>query len=89
MKTIHKYPINIVDEQQILLPENAIIISTAIQRGVLCLWAIVDTEEKMESRTIRIVGTGHEMYSDDLRFIGTVQQMEGQFIWHVFEKRKR
>lgn len=54
----------------------------------MCLWAIVNQDNKTEIRTIEIVGTGGEVDPDVHRYIGTVQQHQsGQdFVWHVFER---
>lgn len=88
MITIHKYPLMITDEQRIQMPDTAAIISAGDQRGILCIWAIVDTEETLGVRTIRIYRTGHKMEQMDSEemFIGTVLMRYGHLEWHVFEK---
>ncbi len=86
MRTIYKYPIKLVDEQAVKMPRGASILHVALQRDILCLWALVQPDQPPEERTIIIVGTGHD--ADDLgRHIGTMQVANGDFVWHVFEKR--
>lgn len=84
MKTIHKYRLNITDQQTVDLPRGALILSAGLDpAGVLCLWAAVDTDKPAQPREIRIFGTGHPVPETPIRFIGTVNQ--GSFMWHVFE----
>ncbi len=92
MKTIHKYPLEIVDEQSIGLPTGAVVLSVQHQQGKLVLWALVDTTMHERKRCFRIVGTGHpfEGYSSDWRHVATVQvppenlAMKTGLVWHVF-----
>lgn len=84
MKTIYKYPIQLVDMQFVEMPANAEIISTAMQGGVLCLWAMVDSSHNVnDSKAIAVVGTGNPFPDDVKKFIGTV--FDRNFVWHVFE----
>lgn len=88
MKKIFKYPVNIVDRQEIEMPEGAEILTVQNQGGVICLWAIVDPEKEKLTRTIRIIGTGHDIAdgeAETLIYIGTVQTNGGAFVWHIFE----
>ena len=86
MKTIFKYPLLVDDNQTVILPTGARVLSVAEQRGNIVLYALIDDEEKAQSvYTIRIRGTGH--YAGELdpcRFLGTINQHDGQFMWHVF-----
>lgn len=86
MKTIYKFPIAITDDQAVLMPASADILSAQFQGDTLCLWALLDTTEKKTARLIYIFGTGHPVpRRTDLRFIDTVQA--GRLVWHVFELR--
>ena len=73
-----------------MLPKGSTILTVQTQRGVPCLWALVDLDEsKKEERHIRIAGTGHQIIDKEAsRYIGTVQMAEGDLIWHVFEYEK-
>lgn len=87
MRTIYKYPLEIVDEQFIELPADAMILTAQNQNQVLCLWTILDTESPKVKRKIWIIGTGNPIpeHSLPLDFIVTVQW--GMFVWHIFEVR--
>lgn len=82
MKTIHKYVLEITDEQSIMTDWNAKFLYVGEQNGSLCLWAEVDPTHETGKRHIRIVGTGHWI-EPDLTYIGTV--VINPFVWHVYE----
>lgn len=82
MITIFKYELKITDEQRIDIPEGAKILSVQMQRDTPCLWAMVNTKNKLERRKIAIIGTGNPCWCPDWDFIGTIQ--ERVFVWHVF-----
>lgn len=82
MITIFKYELRITDEQKIDLPKGAIILSVQMQGDTLCLWAMVDTDNKLESRSIAIIETGDPCWCPNWNFIGTIQGPV--FVWHVF-----
>ena len=86
MKTIHKYPIKTIDEQQVSMPIGAQILCVQEQNDVLTLWARVDDSQNKEARQICVYGTGHEVNEYDLAYIGTVQDFSG-LVWHVFENK--
>lgn len=79
---IYKYPIEIKDTQNILMPFDANVISVQVQNGVICLWAEAEHETKA-GRTFYVVGTGHER-PEDAMYIGTVQMPP--FVWHIYEE---
>lgn len=87
MRSIWKYPLAIADEiQEIDMPIGAKILTVQIQRGVACMWALVDPEAEKTKRAFKIIGTGHPIKVDvTLDYIGTVQQLGGTLVWHVFE----
>jgi hypothetical protein len=82
MMSIWKFPIMRTEVQKIDIPVGAKILSVQMQNGAPCIWAIVDTEAKTESRTIAIIGTGNDCWCSRWQFIGTVS--DGPFMWHVF-----
>ena len=87
MRRIFEYALEVVDYQEIHLPSNAKILAVDVQIGVVCLWALVDPEETVSTRTIKIVGTGHavEEIDGEMDYIGTIQLLGGTLIFHVFE----
>ena len=82
MITIFKYELKITDEQKIDIPEGAKILSVQMQGDTPCLWAMVNTKNKLESRSIAIIGTGNPCWCPEWDFVGTIQ--ERVFVWHVF-----
>lgn len=85
-RTVHKYPILVVDEQIVQMPIGAEILCAQVQCGTICLWALVEPNLTKEPRRIEIVGTGHEIDEADRKYIGTVQMRDGALVWHVFER---
>lgn len=90
MKTIYKYPLAYVDQQQVAMPAGARILSAAVQHGQLCIWALVDAEpDDVVSRLICMRGTGHRVPDAvaDM-FIGTILSMDGTLVFHIFADQK-
>lgn len=85
--TIWKFPLEITDEQNVMMPEGAVILSAQSQSDTLCLWAKVDAKAPLSRRTIRIFGTGHPVPDEPLIFIATAQMLNawGPLVWHIFE----
>ena len=85
---IYKYELQITDEQTVEMPRGARLLSVQMQRERLMLWAVVNTNEPIRSRVIRIHGTGIAISPEhNYAFIGTVQ--DGPFVWHVFDGGQR
>lgn len=87
--TIWKYILKITDEQTILMPDFAQILSVGVQEKPrytpnLCLWVLVEENNQQTPRTFRIYGTGNPIERPVGRFIGAVQM--GKLAWHVLEK---
>lgn len=86
MKTIYKYSIETTDEQNINMPEMAEILTVQIQYGRPYIWALVDTENEQGVKTIEVFGTGNPIPDGVRSYIGTYQLLNGELIFHVFEK---
>lgn len=82
MKTIYKYPLRLRPHQFVEMPTGAHLVRFAMQAGVPCLWAIVDTEQPAVAREFRILGTGHEI-PPNCGHVGSCE--DGAYIWHLFE----
>jgi hypothetical protein len=84
MKTIYKYPLEITDEQTVMMPCGSEILSAQMQHGQLHIWALVDKEATSTvGRQVRIFGTGNPVTLDhNWKFVDSVQ--ERIFVWHVF-----
>lgn len=83
-KTIWKFPLAIVDDQQIVLPKEATFLCVQMQNDQCCLWALVDPAQPTETKTIEIFGTGHPIQAANRNYIGTVQEFDGALVWHIF-----
>lgn len=88
MKTVYKYPLEITDEQAVLLPSDYKVLTVQSQGDQLCLWAEVDTMTKLVRRAVRVIGTGNPLPDDNgvYSYVGTAQmQRVGKtFVWHVY-----
>lgn len=87
MKVIYKYPIMRTNLQHIDIPRDSAIISFRNQGNQLVMYAMIDPNVgMMESRTIRIFGTGQDIYAEHpLYFKDTVMMPDG-IVLHVFEE---
>ena len=86
MKTIHKFPLKITDNQTIEMEVGAEILTVQIQRGEPFIWALVDTDKEHEERFIEVIGTGNPITgTNNRKYIGTFQVYDGQLMFHVFE----
>lgn len=87
MTTIWKYQLAIVDAQRVEMPEGAEILTAQFQGGVLCLWAMVDSDRPTTDRVIEIFGTGNPIppFVGVRKLIATAQQPNYPLVWHVFE----
>jgi hypothetical protein len=83
-KKIWKFEASIADYLTITTPKGAEIIDLRIQRGMPCLWAIVDPDAIRVDRFFRWVGTGHEITFDG-SYVGTVQSSSEALVFHLFE----
>ena len=89
---IWKYELIIDDIQKIEMPVGARGLTAQWQQGKLCLWCMVDEDQPMEKRKVRIYGTGHGMedfgeyiasnFSET--YVGTFQMHDGALVFHVF-----
>lgn len=85
MLKIHKYPLDFESGLILTMPAGAKILSVQLQRETMCVWALVDINQKDVERQFIICGTGHSLGDNPPgEFIGTVQTMNGALVWHVF-----
>lgn len=86
MYTIYKYEVPI-DGVDLLVPVGGRFLKVGTQRERVCVWVLVDTDAQCVLRKLRVFGTGHAIEAPDkLTYLGTTQQLDGAFIWHVFEE---
>lgn len=82
MRTIYKYTLPVTDIARADMPAGAKVLTVQVQRGEVCIWALVDPSNREETRRFRIAGTGHPIDDDVGSFIGTVQL--GALVFHIF-----
>jgi len=85
MITIWKYPLEVTDNQIVMMPKNAKILTVQVQRGQPCLWALVDAGQKQGPRMILTVGTGEDAaHVAGRNYVGTYQLFDEDEVYHVF-----
>jgi len=86
--TIWKYELDIVGHQTLMIPAGGIVLSVQIQKGVACIWVLVNPEKEKVERKFAIFGTGHPIttVNSGRNFIGTIQIDGGNLVFHVFEE---
>ena len=83
MQTIHKYPIEITDIQEIQMPQGAEIIHAGLDpQGNPCVWARVEAENFAAPVRIVVAGTGLPLSREAGGHLMSFK--DGAFIWHVF-----
>jgi hypothetical protein len=84
--TIHKKILEIVDEQEIEVPEKSDFLSVDNQEGKICVWYRCNPENPLIKIKIFIRGTGHFNVPElnDSFFLGTVILLGGGLVFHVF-----
>ena len=82
---IYKYEFQANNYLEVVLPEGAEILYVGNQRGVVCLWALVDLAKPLERRKFRLAGTGHEITEEVVKYTGTVMLHDARLVFHVFE----
>ncbi len=85
MKSVFKYEITSANEVTIVAPQVLRWLHVAVQHGVPCVWAEVDTETEHATHRLCVRGTGHPMKGNEGRHIGTLFLDDGAFVFHVFE----
>ena len=83
---IYKYVLLIADEQTIEIPLGSKILCVQNQKEDLCIWAEVNPKNNLVKRTFLVIGTGHNTPNSRDNYIGTVQTLNGNLVWHVYEK---
>lgn len=81
---IFKYPVE-DNGGFVEMPKGAVVLSVGEQAGDLMVWCLVDTDKRVVSRQINVVGTGWNVSGFDAgKHLGTVQMSNG-LVWHVFD----
>jgi hypothetical protein len=84
--TVWKYALEVNDINMIRMPMHSRILCVQAQHDSPGIWALVDPENPLETRTFLVFGTGRRIdYIDPSHYIGTFQL--GALVFHVFEMR--
>lgn len=83
MRTIWKFPFNIADEQTLRIPARAKIIHVGEDpTGRPCIWAEVDSSDRLVDWTIFVIPTGGVVFPKVGKHIGSF--VSSPFVWHVY-----
>lgn len=83
-RKIFKYPLNITDTQQVMIPEGAKVLTAQVQNSSPCLWVLCEPNAPLAPRTINIHGTGHTVSEDAGEYVSSFQMYGGSLVFHVF-----
>lgn len=91
MRTIHKYPIKMSADFDVVMPEAHKVIHIGRQgSGVdpdagTFMWVEVDNETEVRPFAFAVVGTGHTIPGGMTEHVGTWIEHGGFFVWHLYE----
>ena len=86
MIKIYKYPVPVLDEFEIAMPENAHVLTVQTQNGNPFIWAKVDTDAPIVPRRFQLVGTGNPTSGLSNVYVGTFQIADGRLVFHLFDR---
>jgi hypothetical protein len=94
MRTVHKFQLPELGDGHIItlkMPRFAEPLHVAVQGRALCLWALVDPEQPLQSHELEVYGTGHDMThrNDSVtkpRYLNTVLLNGGSLVLHFFTR---
>jgi hypothetical protein len=87
MRAIFKYEIPVSGHVEI--PVDAKILTAQNQGGKICVWAEVETENKVHEVIFDVIGTGWELDRGiEREYLSTVQINDGDLFFHVYKRIK-
>lgn len=84
MRRVFKYTIPVQNEIEVMMPEQALVLSCQVQHNQPQIWAVVDDESPEIPHHFHMVGTGHPANHLEGAFIDTFQLNNGQLVFHLF-----
>lgn len=87
MKAIWKYPLQLLEVQDLELPWNAQLLTVQAQHEKPVLWVLVDPDEPRRERRTLFLAT-MEVPLHAKVYLVTFQLHGGDFVGHVFEKKR-
>ena len=87
MKKIYKYKIELLDEQEILIPCYHRILCIKLRSGTPYIWVEVDDESPLQKVKFSLYGTGHSMsqYKTE-QYVGTILLDEDKLVYHLYRQ---
>lgn len=84
MHTIWKYTLH--PKTELEMPKAAEILTVGIQGDDIVMWAKVNPEAPLETRTFLGFGTGHDLPDQiPLKYVGTTLFTGHNLVFHIFE----
>lgn len=86
MKVIYKYPVHAPGHNKIQMPKGYMILKLGYDpNNILCIWALVNTDNEKEDVFISMVGTGWPLDFDSVKaqYLDTIN--DGPYVWHGFK----
>ncbi len=86
-RRVFKYPLEMIESQEIEFTGIVDILSVAVQGDGLVLYAIVNPDDKRKAKVeVLIRGTGHDLGQDmtGYVFMDTHITHRGALVWHVW-----
>ncbi len=87
MITVWKFPLSYLDRFSLEVPLGAEFIHFGMQT-VPTVWALVNSDNSIQRRSLRMAGTGHELPAGhDYYHIGSCIDTNTGLVWHLFEEK--
>ena len=83
-KVVYKYTFPINDKFTLRLPQSHQILKVEYQKGVPCMWVLLDRRDKLLNFDFLIAGTGHLIKDKFLYHTSTFMNEEQTLVWHLF-----
>lgn len=87
MRAIWKFPLQLVDYQEVIVPGGVGPLCVQVQDGAPCLWAEVDPDASSGALAVMIFGTGHALDESEhkrFRYLSTFQMHGGALVFHAY-----
>lgn len=84
---IWKWGLRITDVQAIEMPIGAKLLDVQVQHDMPQVWALCDETAPKAMRWFVMHGTGNMIDEVPGPYIGTFQLQNGQFVFHLFERK--
>ena len=88
MITVWKFPLSYLDQFSLEVPFGSEFIYFDMQGGIPTVWALVNSDNSTQRRSLWMAGTGHELPADhNYNHIGSCIDTNTGLVWHLFEEK--